>query len=109
MDFNFDIVTRDGKEYMENRGIDFGQKGLVIVWKLDEYIIAKEGGYVGWSGVGMKNYYPVRYILYKATPSNKPDYYKFFAKQIQEIESGKNWREIIATLKQVVFDAKNNV
>lgn len=77
-------------------GWDFGPKGLHIVKDFGEYLILKNPGHTGWSGIGMTEYYPTNYRIVKVI---KWDAKYNYADEIgKSVEPGQKWRACIADL-----------
>lgn len=81
-------------------GIDWGPKGLHIVKDFGEYLILKNPGHTGWSGIGMTDYYPTDYCIVKVIKWDSE--FNYVERIGRPVEPGQKWRACIARLIELV-------
>lgn len=77
-------------------GWDFGPGGLHIVKDFGEYLILKNPGHTGWSGIGTTDYYPTNYRIVKVLKWDAE--YNYVEEIGRGAEPGQKWRACVADL-----------
>jgi len=88
-------------------GWDFGPKGLHIIKDFGEYLILKNPGHTGWSGIGMTNYYPTDYRIVRVMYWDAE--YTYVEEVDRPVEPGRKWRACIARLTALVEQRQQEV
>jgi hypothetical protein len=76
-------------------GIDFGPK---VFWEAnyDPYYIVRVPGHQGWSGIGLKRYYPTTYYLMKTLRDDN----NLWGQMLYEIQPGVYWKKGLELIHQ---------